>query len=592
MKIYFKISFLIFISSLLLYSIGLGNVALLDPNEPVYGEVAREMVETNKWLTPHYNNQLWFDKPPLYYWLTAISFKIFGINEFAARFPSVFFASLLLVLIYIWIRNFYNDNLALYTIFILATSLFYFVIARSAVTDMTLTFFLNISFFFAYLLIINPFDRKYLYYFYFFMALATLVKGPIGLIIPILVIIFYLLINKQFKLIRIFLSPVGILIFLLVSGSWYFLMLFLHGKQFFNTFIGYHNFIRYLEPEHIKTSKFYFFVPVLFLGFFPHLFLSSIFFTKLINFIYNLKSKVINFLINIKSSEGKKMSNNIEQDNINEFNLFTFFITISVTIFLFFSISKTKLVTYILPMFPSFAIILAKLFLEYEKSKLNILINFLYTLLISGALIYGVYVLLPLKLTLDFKIINLLCFILIFICITNLLLSLSSKKYLFYINGILAICFMLTLNIYVLPLLTDMYSARSMCNVINQILKPNDKLGYFSKTPSIIFYCRPEVFHVNESDVLFKKVLNKNENKNIQNIDINYKDNFVRKNVKINKSEIKFLDPLRKLKEFFIKNENAYVIILYEDYMKYFDELKVYKRGPIVGKYTYITNNK
>src|SRR5713226_1112871 len=83
-----------------LFFFRLGGTPLLDPDEPVYGQIAREMVRTGQWLTPHLGGRPWFDKPPLFYWAEAASMAVFGPTELAVRLPSALAAVLLCLLVF------------------------------------------------------------------------------------------------------------------------------------------------------------------------------------------------------------------------------------------------------------------------------------------------------------------------------------------------------------------------------------------------------------------------------------------------------------------------------------------------------------
>src|SRR6266542_3383231 len=84
----------------LLFFFRLGAIPLLDPDEPVYGQIAREMVTTGHWLTPHLAGRPWFDKPPLFYWASAAAMSLLGPTELAARLPSALAAALLAALVF------------------------------------------------------------------------------------------------------------------------------------------------------------------------------------------------------------------------------------------------------------------------------------------------------------------------------------------------------------------------------------------------------------------------------------------------------------------------------------------------------------
>ncbi|MCM8783329.1 MAG: glycosyltransferase family 39 protein, partial [Candidatus Omnitrophica bacterium] len=119
----------------------LGNLPLLDPDEPRYAEVAREMGERGDFLIPYFNYTPRLKKPPLFYWLVFLSSKLFGINEFSARFPSAFFALVGVFLTYLIGAHLFSSFSGFLSALILATSLEYLVISRLAITDMTLCFF-------------------------------------------------------------------------------------------------------------------------------------------------------------------------------------------------------------------------------------------------------------------------------------------------------------------------------------------------------------------------------------------------------------------------------------------------------------------
>jgi len=267
----YRYAFILSLAALLFYSCGLGSTALLDPDEPVYGATAKEMVKSGSWLTPRLNGMLWFDKPPMYFWLAALSYKVFGINEFAARFPSSLMAAFLIFLVYVWAMHAFSKETALYSSLCLMSSLLFVVIGRAAVTDMTLCFFINFSFFMIYLAVKNPEEKfKYINWFYFVCGFSTLTKGPVGLVLPLMIVVPYLAFGRKWNILKSLYSIPGFFFFCLSALPWYAAMQLLHGSQFFNTFIGYHNLIRFLEPEHVKTSSVFFYVPVLIAGFFPH----------------------------------------------------------------------------------------------------------------------------------------------------------------------------------------------------------------------------------------------------------------------------------------------------------------------------------
>ncbi len=121
-----------------LYFARMGSYPLLDPDEPVYGRVATEMAAGEGWVTPHYDGQPWFDKPPLFYWLTGATVSILGPTELACRLPSAILAVALVLLVYALASHDFGRPAGVLAALAMATSLQQIILARAAVTDMTL----------------------------------------------------------------------------------------------------------------------------------------------------------------------------------------------------------------------------------------------------------------------------------------------------------------------------------------------------------------------------------------------------------------------------------------------------------------------
>ena len=297
----------------------LGSIPLLDPDEPVYAETAKEMLVSGDFVSPRIYGDFWYDKPPLYYWLTAASFKLWGVSEFAARFPAALCGVASVMLVYRCGCRFFGLRAGIAGALALTTSIEYFYVAKAAVTDSTLTFFMTA----ALLLFL---EKKYLL-FYLCAALATLTKGPIGLVFPGSIIFLYLLATKNFRELKRLKLPQGMLLFAVVALPWYVAMYQLHGTAFLDTFIGYHNITRFTTAEHSSTAAWYFFMLVFAVGFFPWTAL-------LAQAVYAALAK--------RSEQSREL----------------LFLSIwAAFIFIFFSLSSTKLVTYILPMYPAAALL-------------------------------------------------------------------------------------------------------------------------------------------------------------------------------------------------------------------------------------------
>jgi 4-amino-4-deoxy-L-arabinose transferase-like glycosyltransferase len=298
----------------------LGNIPLLDPDEPVYAQTAIEMLANNDFISPRIYGDFWYDKPPMYYWLVAGMIKLLGQGELAARLPSAIFAIITVLVIFFIGKSIISRRAALFGALILATSFEFFYLGKAAVTDVTLTCFFSVALL-AYLK--NKYSLMYL-----FMGLAVMTKGPIGLVLPGMIIGIHLLLTGQIcKLLQMKLGR-GLAIVLVIFAPWYVKMYQLHGMDFINTFLGFHNITRFLQAEHASGSNWYYYIPVLILGFFPW----SMFL-------------------------GQAIKVGIQNRSSEEGNILLFLLSWSMAVFIFFSISQTKLISYILPMYPAIALL-------------------------------------------------------------------------------------------------------------------------------------------------------------------------------------------------------------------------------------------
>jgi len=310
---------LLAIISIMIIFLNLGRVPLLDPDEPVYAETPKEMLIFNDFVSPRIFGEYWYDKPPMYYWLVAGSYKVFGINEFATRFPSGVMAIACVLMIYLSGRRLFNERAGMIGALVLVTSIEFFYLGKAGVTDMTLLFFLSAS-------LLAFIEKKY-YWAYLFAGLATVTKGPIGLLLPGAIVFPYILVTRKWSYLKEMKIPSGLLLYALVALPWNIAMYQLHGSAFIDTFFGYHNITRFTSPEHAEGVLWYYYIPVLLVGFFP--------WTAIM--LQSLWASLT------KSTE--------------DFSTLVFLNIWAIVIFVFFSISQTKLVSYILPVYPPLAMI-------------------------------------------------------------------------------------------------------------------------------------------------------------------------------------------------------------------------------------------
>ena len=319
--------FILLMLSLLIVLPGISNMPLFDPDEPVYALTPLEMIHSGDWLSPKIYGNYWYDKPPLFYWLDALSVKAFGVSEFAVRFPSALLGILSVVMLYVFVTKRLGSKTGLIASIALLTSIEFVYLSKAAVIDITLLFCMSGA-------LLCYWDKKY-FWMYVCAALATLAKGPVGFLLPGAVMFCDMLLNNRWRdLTRMRLFS-GVLAFLVIALPWYLAMWKVHGADFMDGFLGANNITRFLDAEHPGTSAYWFYIPVLFLGMFPWC-----------GVIVQAFWSTIRVALN-KWQEGNK-------DNPELFfNLWAW------VIFIFFTLSQTKLITYIVPMFPAVAVLIA-----------------------------------------------------------------------------------------------------------------------------------------------------------------------------------------------------------------------------------------
>ena len=336
-----------------------GSLLITDSVESNYALTAKEMVLSGDWLSPQIYGNYWYDKPIMFYWLTAIAYKIFGFTEFASRFFPAVFGIFGVALAAFGGKKLYSERAGFFSAAILATSLEFFLISKSIITDSVLFLFFNAALLFFYLGYREQ-KGKYYYGTYLFCALATLTKGPIGFLLPGLIIFLFLLSQNSWRELKNMKLFSGTLLFLLIAVPWYLAMYFFHGSDFLNVFFGTHNFLRATVSEHPKDNVIYFYTLVLLLGFFP--------------WVGFFPQTVRHFC-----SRAGKWAKPRSQE--------MFLLIWAVTVFVFFQSMATKYLTYTYPMLFPLALLVGGYFDDKNKqaSLGNVLLyNFAFYLLLVG----------------------------------------------------------------------------------------------------------------------------------------------------------------------------------------------------------------
>src|SRR5690242_13669597 len=226
----------------------LGGAALFDPDEGRNAEIAREVLVTNDWITPFYDFLPRLEKPMLYYAVTALSYKAFGVSETAARLPSAAASLSALLLTCFFVRRMYGDRAALWSGLVLVTSVQFHAFSRIVILDMLLVFFVTLALLAYYRADIaesRAEKRRCYFVMYAATAAATLVKGPIGFILPGMIVAAYVAARRKWSSLRAMELGWGVLIFILIVTPWYALAE-VRRPGYLAYFLGQEHFTRYL----------------------------------------------------------------------------------------------------------------------------------------------------------------------------------------------------------------------------------------------------------------------------------------------------------------------------------------------------------
>ena len=312
----------------------IGNYALMDVDETRYVSMARDMFHGKDFLTLYLNGDYFFEKPPLYFWGECLSFAIFGkVNEFTARFPVALYGTLSTLLVYFTGKKVVSRRFGVISAIILATTLEVDILAKFAILDIVVTTCIGFSVMFGFLSqFVSDKNKKYMWWlFYIFSGLAVMAKGIPGFVVPFAVMFFVTLANKTFKQVfrPQYILP-GFLLFFLIVLPWHIIMFKIHDPLFFNEYIMKHHINRFFSSSQIdRKQPFYFYILTLLWGLIP--------------WIFSVIAIAIAKVKAIKNISFKDLS---DRKKFLLFNGIAFLVTM-----LFFSASKTKLITYILPVY-------------------------------------------------------------------------------------------------------------------------------------------------------------------------------------------------------------------------------------------------
>lgn len=330
---------------LALFLTGLGYHSYIVPSEARYIEIPREMAATGDWITPHLNGVKYFEKPPLFYWIQAAQIKFFGLGEFSGRFWTAIMMLGICMLTFVAATKKYGRRTGILSALILASSVLGFVSSRIAMLDVPVSFFLTICLFAFMFAAEMPPSRKrdgLLAIMYGAAALATLTKGLIGILIPAMIIGSWIALSNRWKLLLSVRLILGLVLFLLIAAPWHILA----GQitpEFYHFYFIHEHFERFLTDSHQRDKPGWFFFAVLAVGMLPW----TVFLWQ-------------SFSGRIKQAWADRKADGSD-----------FYMLLWVVLpFTFFSLSHSKLVPYILPIFPIIAIFMARyLVAQWEAAQ-------------------------------------------------------------------------------------------------------------------------------------------------------------------------------------------------------------------------------
>jgi 4-amino-4-deoxy-L-arabinose transferase-like glycosyltransferase len=322
---------------------------LISTDEGRYADIAMEMLQSGDWITPRLNGLLYFEKPPLQYWASAISFAFLGLHDFTARLWPGLTGFLTVIAIWFTAKRLWSNEAGEYAALVVVSCAWMFTNSHFLTLDMGVSFFLALSLC-CFLLAQDAKESHHQAWWmracWAAMACATLSKGLIGLLIPGTSLFFYSLINRDIKPWLRMQWISGLSIFLLIAAPWFYLVS-VRNPEFAHFFFIHEHVERFLTTTHQHEGPIWFFIPDLLIGLLPW---TSLLFVMLI--------------------AGWKKTES-DGDATSSFNPKRFLIVWCGFIFLFFSVSGSKLPSYILPIFPALGLLVGPLLARYTAQALK-----------------------------------------------------------------------------------------------------------------------------------------------------------------------------------------------------------------------------
>ena len=327
---------------LLVWFYMLGARTLVPTDEGRYAEMAREMVATQDWITTRLNGIKYFEKPPLQTWMNAVTFELFGLGEWQARLWTGLCGLFGIGLVAYTGRRVFNERVGFYAPLVLGSSLFWAGMGHINTLDMGLAAMMTLSI--CALLLAQRNDanrdeqRNWMLLCWAGMALAVLSKGLIGIVLPGAVLVLYTLFSRDWAIWKRLHLVKGLILFFAICTPW-FVLVSMKNPEFPQFFFIHEHFQRFTTKIHSRTGPWYYFIPILLLGIIPWL---GVF--------------VQSLLTGAREEHSGSSFNSLSSGKFQPRKMLLIW---SVFIFVFFSISSSKLPSYILPIFPTLALLIA-----------------------------------------------------------------------------------------------------------------------------------------------------------------------------------------------------------------------------------------
>ncbi len=442
----------------LFYAVFLGVRPLTNPDESRYANAALLMLMHHNYVTPTINGMPFLDKPILYYWIEALALKCFGVHNWVIRLPQLLFGVIGVLAVYLTGRKLFDRTTGLWSAAILATSLLYFVFSHYNNMSLEVAVWISLSLF-GFMLAqrdhLSTASRRYwMWGAYFCASCAFLTKGMMGLVFPILIIGAWTIVRNQWSILKRMHLVSGLVIFLAVVTPW-FVAVQLQNSWFLKYFFYDQQIHRFLGSGFNNAMPIWFYLPIIIFGFYPW----SLFALPSMRRWHHLWRQ------------------RQQQPDILLLTLWVVLLTI------FFSIPQSKIIDYILPIFPAFALLLGRYIAQQwhvpsKGLRVMLVLNSLCTLILALTLIALpiINTHIPHSITPQLKV---LAAILLITGGLTVLCTARRKQRPALILWVIAMVLFEWLALTIVPHV-DQNNSVKLTNVIKPYVKPNDVIATYS----------------------------------------------------------------------------------------------------------------